>query len=102
MNVNADVLRFLLKRSFGELQLQILWLLQRYSVLTPTILVEEGLFLYARSRAVALASQALKNMEHLGLLRRIARGHYVPTPLGKELAELVKVLNISKGVEGSE
>jgi len=90
VEVSREALRFLVQRSLGEVQMRILSLLERYTVLTPTILVEEGVFKHARARAVALASQALRAMERLGLLRHVARGHYAPTELGLELAKLVK------------
>ena len=89
MDVSVETIRFLLKRSFGEHQLQILALLQRYKVITPTILVHEGLFVDARARAIALASQALKAMQRIGLLRQVARGHYEPTEMGAELSRVV-------------
>ena len=64
-------------------------LFKRYDIVTPTILVEHGLFDHAKARKVALATQALKQLVHLGLVERFAEGHYRLTELGKKVVSLL-------------
>jgi len=87
--IDREALDFLLHRAFGDLQLKILKLFKRYNIVTPTILVQEDLFAHAKARKIALATQALKQLMHLGLVERVAEGHYRLTPLGKKIVNII-------------
>ena len=64
-------------------------LFKRYDIVTPTILVEHGLFERAKARKIALAVQALERLMYQGLIERIAEGHYRLTELGKKIVSLL-------------
>jgi len=89
ISVDREVVDFLLHRAFGELQLKVLQLFKRYDIVTPTILVEQGLFSHAKARKIALAVQALERLMYQGLIERFAEGHYRLTPLGKKIVSLL-------------
>ena len=85
-----QAIKFLVEKAFSNLQLRILRLFKKYAIVSPTVLVEEGLFNDAKTRKVVLASQALRLLKLQGLIEPTeTRGYYRLTELGKKIVSLL-------------